>query len=310
MPKSEADGEIPFCWREHTRRVCSQEMELRHLRYFLAVAEGENVSRAALRLNVSQPPLSRQIKQLEEELGCALFERTAKALRLTSAGKVFMKEARDILRRVERAAEAARAEAASGPVRIGYAPSLASSLLPGILRRLGAAPTSRGAPQLHDLGTAEMLRRLRAGKLDLALVVHPGKAALGGLEFQELKRIPACVVLPRGHAAAKARQVPIAEVATEPVVAFTRAEYPEYHRWLAEVFRGARRPMVREQHDSAASVFAAVEAGRGIAFGGEGLGELCGRRVVVKRLAPPAPAIRVGAVYPTGSPWAKRVVTG
>lgn len=308
MPKNAGAGEIPFCSREHTRRVWSREMELRHLRYFLAVAEGENVSRAALRLNVSQPPLSRQIKQLEEELGCALFERTAKALRLTGAGKVFMKEARDILRRVERAAEAARAEAANEPVRIGYAPSLASGLLPGILRRLGAQ-SSRGAPQLHDLGTAEMLRRLRAGKLDLALVVHPGKAALGGLVFQELKRIPACVVLPREHPAAKAKQVRIAEVAAEPVIAFTRGEYPEYHRWLSEVFRGARRPVVREQHDSAASVFAAVEAGRGIAFGGEGFAELCGRRVVVKRLAPPAPAIQVGAVYPAGSAWAKRVVT-
>ncbi len=281
-------------------------MELRHLRYFLAVAEVENVSRAAQRLNISQPPLSRQIRQLEEELGCALFERTPKALRLTAAGKVFVKQAGEVLRRVELAVEAVRAVEGREAVRIGYAPSLALDILPRLLRCLGAE-TRRGAPRLHDLGTAEMLRRLRGGKLDFGLVVHPGGAALGGLVFRELRRIPACVVLPRGHAAERRRPVRLEDVEREPVIAFSRVEYPEYHRWLAEVFKGRARPRIAEQHDSAASVFAAIEAGRGVAFGGESLRELCGSRVVVRRLAPPAPPIRVGAVYPRGSSWAGRL---
>lgn len=83
-------------------------MELRHLRYFVAVAEEENVSRAALRLHVSQPSLSRQIRDLEDELGFELLERTAKSIRLTDAGRTFLTESREVLRRVEKAVAAAR----------------------------------------------------------------------------------------------------------------------------------------------------------------------------------------------------------
>src|SRR5580693_364798 len=102
------------------------EMELRHLRYFVAVAEEENVSRAALKLHVSQPGLSRQIRDLEGELGFPLFERSAKSLRLTDAGRAFLPEARAVLQRAEDAVQTARAVATGGraELHIGYAPSL------------------------------------------------------------------------------------------------------------------------------------------------------------------------------------------
>src|SRR5437016_14680553 len=111
-------------------------MELRHLRYFVAVAEAENVSRAALKLHVSQPGLSRQIRDLEEELGFLLFERSAKSVRLTEAGRVFLTEARAVLQRVEDAVKAARAVAAGGrgELNVGYAPSLTARILPATLR--------------------------------------------------------------------------------------------------------------------------------------------------------------------------------
>src|SRR5712671_6830300 len=100
-------------------------MELRHLRYFIAAAEEENVSRAALKLHVSQPGISRQIRDLEDELGFQLFERSAKSLRLTEAGKFFLTEARAVLQRAEDAVKAAHAIATgSGELHIGYAPSL------------------------------------------------------------------------------------------------------------------------------------------------------------------------------------------
>src|SRR2546430_14336305 len=88
-------------------------MELRHLRYFVAVAEEQNVTRAAARLHVSQPPLSRQIRDLEEELGIALFEHGAKAVRLTEAGRVFLNEARSVLQRADEAVRPARPPGAS-----------------------------------------------------------------------------------------------------------------------------------------------------------------------------------------------------
>src|SRR5260221_10545335 len=106
-------------------------MELRHLRYFVAVAETENVSRAALKLHVSQPGLSRQIRDLENELGFSLLTRSAKSVRLTEAGKTFLAEARAVLRRAEEAVNAARAVATGGrELHVGYAPSLTARILP------------------------------------------------------------------------------------------------------------------------------------------------------------------------------------
>src|ERR1700760_1295598 len=98
-------------------------MELRHFRYFVAVAEEENVTRAAARLHVSQPPLSRQIRDLERELGTKLFERNANGVRLTEAGREFLVEARDVLRRADAAVERVKAVALGklGRVRIGHA---------------------------------------------------------------------------------------------------------------------------------------------------------------------------------------------
>ena len=147
-------------------------MELRHLRYFVAVAEQENVSRAALKLHVSQPGISRQIHDLEEEIGFPLFERSAKALKLTEAGKTFLEEARAVLQRADDAVKNARAVAAgSSEIHVGYAPSLTIQILPRALRAFQAKfPKARVS--LHDLSTEEMLTELRSGKLQVALTVQ------------------------------------------------------------------------------------------------------------------------------------------
>src|SRR6185369_11615858 len=98
-------------WLTMPRRYAGRRMELRHLRYFVAVAEEQNVTRAAARLHVSQPPLSRQIRDLEDELGVALFEHSAKAVRLTEAGRVFLTEARAVVQRADEAVQTVRAVA-------------------------------------------------------------------------------------------------------------------------------------------------------------------------------------------------------
>src|SRR6266566_8568199 len=145
-------------------------MDLRHLGYFVAVAEEQNITRAALRLHVSQPPLSRQIRKLEDDLGIALFDRGAKAVRLTDAGRVFLTEARIVLQRAEDAVQMARAVAGGkrGGIHVGYAPSLTVELLPRALRYFRESnPDVR--VQLHDLSTQEMLDGLREGRLHAAL---------------------------------------------------------------------------------------------------------------------------------------------
>lgn len=172
-------------------------MELRHLRYFIAVALEENVSKAALKLHVSQPALSRQIRDLEDELGFLLLERTAKSVKLTEAGSFFLKEAQAVLAQVQDAVKRSKAVATGekAEIHVGYAPSLTVQILPKTLRAFQKQfPKVRVT--LHDLSTEEMLTRLRSGSLHVALVVQTSRAMLRGLRFEELARYPLCVAVP------------------------------------------------------------------------------------------------------------------
>src|SRR3989440_10626816 len=116
--------------------ILGPAVELRHLRYFVAVAEMENVSRAALKLHVSQPARSRQIRDLEDEIGFSLFERTAKSVRLTDAGRAFLDNARALLQNADEAVTKARAVASAEPteLHVGYSPTPTAEILPKILR--------------------------------------------------------------------------------------------------------------------------------------------------------------------------------
>jgi DNA-binding transcriptional LysR family regulator len=273
-------------------------MELRHLRYFAAVAEAENVTRAAAKLRVAQPAVSRQIRDLEEELGVALFERSAKAVRLTEAGRVFLDEARAVLQRSEQAVQAARAAAGgtSGELHAGYAPSLTVEILPRALRTFQAA-FPRVRVLLHDLSTQEMLDGLRGGKLHLALTVQPARAQLRGLRFQALARYAMCIAVAPGHVFARSRSITRARAAAEPLIAYSRADYPEYHRSLDAIFaREKRKPAIIEEHDSVTSLIAAVESGRGAALVPGCLACLAGPRLRILPLTPAPAPIVVGAV--------------
>ncbi len=273
------------------------DMELRHLRYFVAVADEQNVTRAAARLHVSQPSLSRQIRDLETELGLALFARGAKTVRLTEAGKVFHLEARAALQRADDAVRAVKAVASGqrGEIHVGYAPSLTVELLPRALRHFQQAhPGAR--VQLHDLTTREMLEGLREGKLHAALMVKMPRRMMAGLVFEELRRYAVSVAVHPAHPLARARAVGLEQVARERLIAFTLADYPNYHEWLAELFaRPLRPPLIVEEYDSVTSLIAAVEAGRGVALVSQQLDCLAGPRVKVLPLHPAPPPLIVGA---------------
>ena len=278
-------------------------MELRHLRYFVSAAEAENVSRAALKLHVSQPALSRQIRDLEDELGFQLFERSAKSVRLTPAGKTFLREARAVLQRADEAVSAARAIAAVArtELHLGYAPSPTVRLMPRALRAFqGQMPNVR--VRLHDLSTAEMLAGVREGKLEMAFLVRPNRAILRGLRFEALARDSMCLALPPGHALARLRSVALAQAAREPLVIFSRAEYPEYLEYLEDLFATLRaRPKIAEEHDGAASLIAAIESGTGVAIVPQSFSCSAGPRLQLVPLTPePAPLI-IGAVW-SGKP--------
>jgi DNA-binding transcriptional LysR family regulator len=273
-------------------------MELRHLRYFIRVAEEENVSRAALKLHVSQPGLSRQVRDLEDELGFLLLQRSAKAVRLTEAGRVFLTEARAVLQRADEAVNAARAIATSGrsELHIGYAPSLTARFLPPALRAFQAqSPGVR--VKLHDLSTEEMLTGLREGTLQMAFVVR-SPAMLRGLRFEELARDSLCLAVPPKHPLAARRTVKLAEIAQEPLVTYSRKDYPDAYENLAAMFAGMKsKPRIAEEHDSVNSLIAAVEAGNGVAIAVQSLACTAGPRLKLIPFSPAPPPLVVGAAW-------------
>jgi DNA-binding transcriptional LysR family regulator len=277
------------------------QMELRHLRYFIATAEEENVSRAALKLHVSQPAISRQIQDLESELGFKLFERHAKSLKLTEAGKVFLADAKALLQRADESVKNARAVAggARGELRVGYAPSLTVRILPPTLRAFQAQfPGVRVA--LHDLSADEMLEGLREEKLHVALTVLPEKATARGLQHKELVRHAVCVVVAPKHPLARSKSLAIDRLVEEPLIVFRREEYPGYLDFVEKMFAPVgRTPRVAEEHDGISSVLAAVEAERGIAIVSEAVACLAGPRAKVIPVAG-VPPIAVVAIWKKG----------
>lgn len=277
-------------------------MELRHLRYFVAVAEEQNVTRAAERLHVSQPPLSRQIQDLELELGLNLFERTGKAVRLTEAGRVFLNEARAVLQRADEAVAAARAVGigTGGEFHVGYAPSPTAEILPATLRAFrDKAPSVKVV--LHDLATPEMLAGLRTGKLQAALMVEPSRHANRGIAFQVLRTYPIVVAVAPNHPFTRRRTVSLQEVVKEPIVAYSRKEFPDFHEMLRRITgRLAKKLRFSEECDGVMSLIVALESGKGVALIASSLENAAGKRLrYIPLEAAPEPAC-VGIAYRKG----------
>ena len=275
------------------------QMELRHLRYFVAVAEEENVTRAALKLHVSQPALSRQVRDLEHELGFLLLERHANSMRLTDGGRVFLAEARAVLQRAEAAVKTARAAAngGRGELHIGYAPSLTARILPPALR-LFQAEQPGARVTWHDSSTEEMLTGLRENQLHLAFLVRPSRAMLRGLQFEDLAHDPLRLALPPNHPLAQKSHVTLAQAAAEPLIVYSRKEYPEYHELLKSLFTSDKTKLrIAEEHDSVTSLIAAVEAGNGVALTPESLTCISGPRLKLIPFSPAAKPLIVGAAW-------------
>jgi DNA-binding transcriptional LysR family regulator len=274
-------------------------MELRHLRYFVAVAETENVSRAASKLHISQPALSRQIRDLEDELGFLLLERSAKSVRLTEAGRTFLNEARDVLKRAEDALKTAKAVAtgAKGELHVGYAPSLTARILPPTLRAFQAEfPNVR--VKLHDLSTEEMFAWLGERKLMFAFVAKPVGRMSRGLEFEGLIHDPIRLAVSPTHPLSRHRSVSFADIARQPIIAYSRKDYPDAHELLNRLFASAKaKPRIVEEHDSVSGLIAAVESGAGVAIVTETLACTAGVRLKLLPISPEPGPLVIGIVY-------------
>jgi DNA-binding transcriptional LysR family regulator len=293
-------------------RCYAEPVELRHLRYFMAVAEALSFTRASAKLRVAQPAISRQIHDLEEELGVSLLERNSRSVRLTPAGHAFLLEARAVLDRAGEAVQTAKAFGSGlrGHIHLGYAPSPSIEILPQALHACHAdAPRIQVIP--HDLSTEGLLTGLREATLDAALMVPSNTAAMRGLTFEKLRTYPVCVAVHRTHRLARARRVTLDDLAGESLVAYSRRDYPDYHDWLEGIFRTAgRSPSVGEEQDSATSLIAAVEACAGVAVVPSCMASLSGPRLKLREITPAPPPLVVGLAYCRKdlSPAAKRFV--
>jgi DNA-binding transcriptional LysR family regulator len=291
--------------------ILSNAVELRHLRYFVAVAEMENVSRAALKLHVSQPALSRQIRDLEDELGFCLLERTAKSVRLTDAGRAFLDHARTLLQNADEAVTKARAVASAEPteLHVGYSPTPTAEILPKTLRAFQQAMPNVHV-RTHDWSNKDILDGIRDGRLQVGLIVPPAKAsALQDVRYEELFHERVCVMVAPQHPFARRRVIPITQVAAEPLIGLTREDYPNYYGLLSIIFSKVKqKPRIVEEHDSFTGIISAVEAGTGVTIGMGVFGHSFGNRVKVLHITPEPKPISVGIVGPKGrlSPAAEK----
>src|SRR5215472_6340539 len=243
-------------------------MELRHLRYFLVVGEVLNFTKAAARLRVAQPALSRQVQDLEDEIGVDLLRRSARGVTLTAEGKLFLEEVRELLKHVDESVEKTRALARGeyGELHIGYIPIPTAQILPPALEAFRKA-VARVKLVLHDLSPDKLIAGLRDGTLELAVMVRPIGEQTAGIEFETLHSYVWCVALSRTHPLARLKSVPLEKLAGEKLVILNRKSYSEYHRILEHMFAPIRtKPRIAMECDSESSLFMEVEAGRAIAL--------------------------------------------
>jgi DNA-binding transcriptional LysR family regulator len=244
-------------------------VELRHLRYFLAVGEEQHYGRAAGRLRVAQPALSRQIQDLEEELGFKLFERLPRGVKLSAAGLLFLGDARRIFQAVnEAAARAARvARGQSGTLRVGFTESVSwRGVVPESFRRFREMQPDAEL-ELQPEPSLAQLDALRSGRLDAGFVFNMPKTD-PELDARQVARERIELAVPKSHPLSKLKQVRLRDLASASFVWFPRREAPAlYDRLMRECFRGGlKSPRIVQEGKDEATILSLVATGLGVGW--------------------------------------------
>jgi DNA-binding transcriptional LysR family regulator len=242
------------------------ELELRHLWYFVAVADELSFSRAAVRVGIAQPPLSQQIQRMEDRLGCRLFERSARRVQLTEAGKLLAPEARRLLADAAHTAQLVRSAGRGeiGTLHIGYWASTLFSPLPIAVRRFRER-FSGVAVRLRELYPPDHIDAIRTGAIDIAIVREP--EPVDGIAEQPVLIEPLVAALPADHRLARRRSIPPARLRDEPFVLFPREALPGLHDKLLALCRSAGfEPRVVQEVEAWNTIASLVEAGIGVSL--------------------------------------------
>jgi DNA-binding transcriptional LysR family regulator len=240
--------------------------ELAQLRCFAAVATELNFRRAAERLNMTQPPLSRQIQLLEHQLGVTLLARNTRTVALTAAGRAFFLEAQNLLERAEMAAVSARRFAAGdiGSVTIGFVGSAVYEFLPRVI-----AEAREQQPHVNialtEMNTAQQQEALRARRIDLGIARAPLQAP--GFSSERLVREPFVLAVNAGHRLARRAHLKVTDLHGEPFLMYSHAAYAPFNELLTGMFRSAGvTPDYVQWLGSSLTILALVNAGLGLAL--------------------------------------------
>jgi DNA-binding transcriptional LysR family regulator len=269
----------------------SKGIELRHLRYFVAVSEELHFGKAAKRLHIAQPPLSQAIRKLEDHLGLQLLHRTSRVVAPTDAGRVFLEEARKVLAAFEFAVtEAQRTSEEQAGLRVGCVPNLPIERLLRFLRALREISTD-SAPHIAHLVSGEQVKRLYSGDLDLGIVHYAEN-----YEDLELAPLfdgePLAALLPPGHPLAQADPLTPEQLAEESLVIFPREGNPALHDGMLALIKqaGYNVANIREAGGmDARDLLISVASGLGVGIGPHSIKEVseAGSLVVRRSLDPP-----------------------
>jgi DNA-binding transcriptional LysR family regulator len=274
-------------------------MKFRHLEYFVAAAEELNFTHAAARLNVSQPPFSKQIHDLEAELGIELFQRHQKGVALTAAGRVFLLDAKLILQTSESAVKKAQriSRGEVGELAVGYLSAFTQGFLGSALEIWHATSPDIAVDYLEMDGGAQE-KALLEGRIDVGLLLWGERPVLQLLQVRHLLDYPARVALPLAHPLVERSTLPLGLLREEPFVGLNRL-CPTYDEWLRKVCqREGFVPLVVKEADSASSALAFVAAGFGLAVVSQPVEGLAFPGVMFRELTAETPLrMPVGAVW-------------
>ncbi len=289
-------------------------MELRHLRYFVAVAEELHFGRAAKRLRIAQPPLSRQVRDLEREIGTPLFDRTARGVELTPAGNAFLPEARLTLAQAERAQRTAMRAAGgeTGRLRVGFVEAAThSGILPNVLSFFRMHLPSIGL-SLFEMDALQQSQALRDGRVDLGLVHNPPLDADRWLRVEPVHTDRVILAVPADHRLGGRARFTLGDLASESFVLFSRDVAPSiYDGIIARCREAGFSPRVVQEAAGWHTLVSLVGAGVGVSFIPRSLEQFKPRGVSYRTVPGLGVDMELSAVWKRGdrSPVRERFVT-
>lgn len=266
-------------------------MELRHLRYFIAVAEELHFTRAAMRLNIAQPPLSQQVRQLEKELGVQLLWRSKRRVQLTDAGRAFLEEARRALAQADQAARVAKLVQSGqiGKVSLAFVDTAVNTVLPDLMRTHKARyPTVQVT--LRQLSPSRQIEALLAGDIQVGLLRRErvGREVV----FDDLITERLVVAVPRSHALARDEPANLREFEGEAFVLFPRVLAPSLHDFIFGLFRRAGfAPRIVQEAPEQHTLIGLVAAGVGMSITTDAWRNWAPREVIYRPINDPAASL-------------------